>query len=556
MAVLQHKDCFIGINGTKMRRKMKKSTEKRRLHRLRRNMPLEALLHFSRNIVDMEEACTYADYLQKNKQEIEKAILSTIILPVMEEDSFIIKELSGENCHNARILQAQMEGRRASGEVIQIRTRLFHGIKYLIFVPLPVFDKTMEKQTYTVLGSKWKMGRQTTSSIFMMLFSTYIYFKAQHERGEHQRMYFSMLSLMISVIDAKDPVTAGHSQRVAEISKNIGIWLKLNEKEQYDLEFTALIHDIGKIGVSDYVLNKPSVYTQNDFEQMKHHTVRGAEMLAEVGISQEIIDGVRHHHERIDGKGYPDGLSGGQLNLFAKIIKIADVFDALTSKGQYKEAWKIDKALDIIYKGRGTEFDTQIADVFIENMRPAGWKPPVDEKVKIVYKQDPLLKKAVNITNDFYHKYHDYMSVGYPIPSRKADKVVFESRNGFMNFDWGETFHNSAFLENKPVILSYEKKTESLLFGQCCGVDGVMDIYYYFFRGFINMGIFLLSSSKSSEILEQLQKLFGEPVEINQDTRVYIGKKYRIVYIHTYDDKELLCYVSDYMCSNYIYEEK
>lgn len=535
---------------------MKNYFEKRKWSRLRRNMPLESVLNFSWNVVEMEESYTYADYLQKNKSEIEAAIPASIILPIMDKDSLILQKLAGENKHNAQLLQAHLEGRRVSGEVVQIRTRLFHGIKYLIFIPLPVFDKTLDQQTYTVLGSKWKISHQTTSYIFMLLFSMYIYFKAQHERGEHQRMYFSMLSLMISVIDAKDPVTAGHSQRVADISRDIGIWMKLNMKEQHDLEFTALLHDIGKIGVSDYVLNKPSVYTQDDFEQMKHHTVRGAEMLAEVGVSQEIINGVRHHHERIDGRGYPDGLAGNQLNLFAKIIKIADVFDALTSKRQYKEAWKIEKALDIIYRGRGTEFDQEIADVFIENMRPVGWKPPVDERAKIVYNQDPLIKKAVDIATDFYLKYHDYISVGYPIPSRKADKIILDNPNGFMSLDWGETFHNPEFLENKPVILSYEKETESLLFGQCCGVEGVMDIYYYFFRGFVNMGLFLISSNRVMQITDKLQQLLGEALEINKNTSVYFGRKYRIVSIHTYDDKDLLFYISDYMCSNYVYDKQ
>jgi putative nucleotidyltransferase with HDIG domain len=234
------------------------------------------------------------------------------------------------------------DGQERGTSVIQVRSKLFPGQKYIAFVPLPVFDVESEKITYTVIGLKRKLKPQRASYISMMLFSMYIYFKAQHERGEHQRMYFSMLSLMISVIDAKDPVTAGHSQRVASIAKDIGIWLNLSKGEQFDLEFTALLHDIGKIGVSDYVLNKQSVYTQNDFEQMKYHTIRGAEMLSEVGISEEIIDGVRHHHERIDGKGYPDGLKGDQLSLFAKIIKIADVFDALTSKRQYKDAWEIE----------------------------------------------------------------------------------------------------------------------------------------------------------------------------------------------------------------------
>lgn len=535
---------------------MKNSTEKKHNHKLGYGLSLEAVLNVCHDMAGLEEAYTYGDYLQKNSKEIEEAIGVDIILPVADRNSYIIKNLIQENEENEVLLLGELEEDLNQGDVIQIRTRICHGMKYLIFVPLPVFDKSADKQIYTVLGSKEKLNRHSSSYIFMLLFSMHIYFKAQHEREEHQKMYVSMLSLMISVIDAKDPVTAGHSQRVAEISKNIGHWLNLNEKEQYDLEFTALIHDIGKIGVSDYVLNKPSVYTQEDFEQMKHHTVRGAEMLAEVGLATEIIDGVRHHHERMDGRGYPDGLTGDQLNLFAKIIKIADVFDALTSKRQYKDAWKIEKALDIIYSGRGTEFDREIADVFIENMRPLSWRPPADEQSRMMCHQDPMIKKAVSITNDIYSKYRDYMSVGYPIPSRKADKVIFDCQVGFMNFDWGENFQNPAFLENKPVILSYENETNSLLFGQFCGNDGVMAIYYYFFRGFINMGIFLLRSSSVDSVLEKIQELFGEPVEINSDTYVYIGKKYRVIYLHTYDDKDLLCYISDYMCSNYVFEQK
>lgn len=535
---------------------MKKEKELRGIHKSRWSMPMDAVLKFSCNMVNTKEACTYADYLQKNRQELEGELGASVILPVIDKDSFVIKELSEENHRNARMLQELLKGEISPDALVQLRTKLFHGVKYLVFVPLPVFDKDMEKQTYTVLGSKWKMSRHTAGYIFIMLYSMYIYFRAQHERGEHQKMYFSMLSLMISVIDAKDPVTAGHSQRVAEISRDIGIWLKLNMKQQHDLEFTALLHDIGKIGVSDYVLNKPSVYTQDDFEQMKHHTVRGAEMLSEVGIGEEMVDGVRHHHERIDGMGYPDGLKGDQLSLFAKIIKIADVFDALTSKRQYKEAWKIDKALDIIYRGRGTEFDTEIADVFIENMRPAGWKPPVPEQTKNFFNQSPMLKKAVSINDDFYQKYHDYISVGYPIPSRKADRVSFECKNGFMDFDWGETFNNPRFLENKPVILSYEKDTESLLFGQCSRAEGVMDIYYYFFRGFLNMGIYLLKSSMLPKTMEQLRELFGEPFLMDPDISIFVGKKFRVVYYHTYDDKDLLCYISDYMCSNYVFEEQ
>lgn len=532
---------------------------KRFLNRMdAKNLPIDAVIRFTNTIVSIEHSVSYSEYLMKNRNEIEEDISAALLLPVMDKESFLLKELASENYGNKRFVENEFWGNNentGSTSVMQVRSGLFPGQKYLAFVPLPVFDVESELTTYTVIGLKKKLKPQKASYISMMLFSMYIYFKAQHERGEHQRMYFSMLSLMISVIDAKDPVTAGHSQRVASISKDIGIWLNLSKSEQFDLEFTALLHDIGKIGVSDYVLNKQSVYTKNDFEQMKYHTIRGAEMLSEVGISEEIIDGVRHHHERLDGKGYPDGLKGDELHLFAKIIKIADVYDALTSKRQYKDAWEIDKALSIIYKGRGTEFDTEIANVFIKHMASPGWIPPVDEN-KAGKKRNPNTDKAVLIVQDFYEKYKEYLSIEYPIPSKMASEIDFLRKNGFMHYDWGETFDNSVFLEEKPMILSYEKNTKSLIFGQNSKGNGVHSIYYYFFKGFVNMGVYLLEPSGTKEILEKLENAYGEPVIIDEQMMVYETMKMRILFYHTIDDKHFLFYISDYMCSNYIFKKQ
>lgn len=519
-----------------------------------RNLPIDAVIRFTNTIVNIEHSVSYAEYLMKNRNEIEDDISASLLLPVMDSDSFLLKELSEENYRNRKFVESEFHNKtNMTSAVIQTRSNLFQGEKYIAFVPLPVFDVESEVITYTVIGLKKKLKPQNASYISMMLFSMYIYFKAQHERGEHQRMYFSMLSLMISVIDAKDPVTAGHSQRVANISKDIGIWMQLSKKDQIDLEFTALLHDIGKIGVSDYVLNKPSVYTQNDFEQMKYHTIRGAEMLSEVGISEEIIDGVRHHHERMDGKGYPDGLKGDELHLYAKIIKIADVFDALTSKRQYKEEWEIEKALNIIYRGRGTEFDTEIADVFIEHMSPPGWIPPVDQSQKLRVVEDPNAESAVKIFKDFFEKYGDYLTIEYPISSKRAKKIDFAYKSGFMKYDWGETFNNPAFLEDKPMILAYENETKSLLFGQSSWGNGVHSIYYYFFKGFVNMGVFLLEQSKVKETLAMLADLYGEPQVIDAQTEIFPAVKMRIVFYRTNDERCLLFYISDYMCNNYVF---
>ena len=520
-----------------------------------RNLPIDAVIRFANTIVNIDHSVSYSEYLMKNRSEIEEDISASLLLPVMDKDSLLLQELSAENHRNKRFVEKEfLQNKELDSAVLQVRSNIFQGSKYIAFVPLPVFDVDSESATYTVIGLKKKLKPQSASYISMMLFSMYIYFKAQHERGEHQKMYFSMLSLMISVIDAKDPVTAGHSQRVANISKDIGIWLSLGKSEQFDLEFTALLHDIGKIGVSDYVLNKQSVYTQNDFEQMKYHTIRGAEMLSEVGISEEIIDGVRHHHERIDGKGYPDGIKGDELSLFAKIIKIADVYDALTSKRQYKEAWEVEKALDIIYRGRGTEFDSDIADVFIEHMSPPGWIPPVAEKMP-GEKHSPNIERVSSIAVDFYEKYRQYLSVEYPIPSRKAHNIDFAKTGGFMEYDWGETFNNSEFLEDKPMILAYEKNTKSLLFGQSSKGNGVSSIYYYFFKGFVNMGVYLLIPENVKLILTKLADSFGEPYVIDDQMMLYETHKMKVVFYHTVDDKCLLFYISDYMCSNYVFEK-
>lgn len=527
------------------------------IFRSARTLPIDAVIRFTGNIMHIENSVSYSEYLMKNREEIEVAISASLLLPMMDRNSFMLNELAAENHRNKRFVETHFkdENNQTENAVLQVRTNLFADVRYVAFVPLPVFDRESEEVTYTVIGIKKKLKGQNASYISMMLFSMYIYFKAQHERGEHQRMYFSMLSLMISVIDAKDPVTAGHSQRVANISRDIGIWLKLNKSEQFDLEFTALLHDIGKIGVSDYVLNKPSVYTQDDFEQMKHHTIRGAEMLSEVGISEDIIDGVRHHHERIDGKGYPDGLRGDELHLFAKIIKIADVFDALTSKRQYKDAWEIDKALNIIYRGRGTEFDEKIADVFIQHMSPPGWIPPVEDNVA-KDSRDPYLEKAVEIAKNFSEKYDSFIATEYPLQSNMATEIDFSCEHGFMNYDWGETFNNARFLEEKPIILAYEKGTQSLVFGQCCNVQGVNGIYYYFFKGFINLGVFLLREMQVKKILSHITELFGEPVIVDEQTMVYTRYRLRVVFYRTKDEKCMLYYIPEYMCSNYVFEDK
>lgn len=521
-----------------------------------RNLPIGAVVKFAKNIVNMESETTYANYLINNKKQIERSLSAKLVHPALTKDSSLLKKIAAESHRNKKFVETQVFGndKQTRTTVLQTRTKLFKDFEYLAFIPMPIIDKSSEELVYTVIGIDKKMSVQRASHVSTMLFSMYIYFRARHERDEHQRVYFSMLSLMISVIDAKDPVTAGHSQRVAELSRDLGTWLGLDKNQMFELEFASLMHDIGKIGVSDYVLNKPSIFTKSDFEQMKNHTVRGAEMLKEVGMSEAIVEGVRYHHERIDGRGYPDGIKGDEINLIAKIIKIADVYDALTSKRQYKDAWKIDKAMNIIYNGRGIEFDSDIADVFIEHMAPDTWIPPIQSTKKSGI--DSLVDKAVSISVDFYQKYSAEMDDNYVLMSRNKDKVDFCCEDSFMGYDWGETFNNRKFLVEKPFIVAYEDKTESLVFAQSSDDEHVEKIYYYFFKGFINLGVYVLKRENVGVVLDILLREYGSPVKVSDEFMAYKCNKMRIVFYHTNDDKCLLIYAPEYMCANYVFDSE
>ncbi len=175
---------------------------------------------------------------------------------------------------------------------------------------------------------------------------------AQLERG-----YTDVIVALVEAVEAKDPYTRGHTQRVAELSVLIGRELRLSAERLRVLGQAAMLHDIGKIGIPDAVLNKPGRLTPEEFELIKEHPVRGHQIIARVRSLQREVAGVRSHHERLDGSGYPDGLVGHAIPLDARIIAVADVFDALTSPRPYRAAWPRERALAVIDEEAGTKLD-------------------------------------------------------------------------------------------------------------------------------------------------------------------------------------------------------
>ena len=166
-------------------------------------------------------------------------------------------------------------------------------------------------------------------------------------------------------VDAKDVNTSQHSARVAEYSVLIAGELGYDEKSKEQLRKAALLHDIGKIGIPDRILNKPERLTDEEYAIMKSHVVKGAEILKSFTLIEHVEEGVLYHHERYDGKGYVHGLKGEEIPLNARIIGIADTFDAMTANRVYRKQLDMDYVLNELEKGRGTQFDPELVDIML-----------------------------------------------------------------------------------------------------------------------------------------------------------------------------------------------
>lgn len=181
-----------------------------------------------------------------------------------------------------------------------------------------------------------------------------------------REMTMQTIMTIANTIDAKDEYTRGHSRRVAEYSVAIAMEMGLDPEQVADIRFIGLLHDIGKIGVPDSVLNKPGKLSNEEYQLMKDHTVTGGEILKDITMIEGLDVGAKYHHERYDGKGYPEGLKGEEIPLIARIIGVADAYDAMTSNRIYRRHLEADKVLAELKKGNGTQFDPQACDVMIK----------------------------------------------------------------------------------------------------------------------------------------------------------------------------------------------
>lgn len=189
--------------------------------------------------------------------------------------------------------------------------------------------------------------------------------EVEKKTEENEKLFMHVVHSLADAIDAKDTYTNGHSGRVAKYSKEIARRYGYSEKAQSDIYMMGLLHDVGKIGVPDAVINKPAKLTDEEFAMIKNHPAMGSRILKNIKEMPALATGARWHHEKYGGGGYPDGLSGNDIPEEARIIAVADAYDAMSSRRSYRDVLPQEVVRGEIEKGKGTQFDPKFADIML-----------------------------------------------------------------------------------------------------------------------------------------------------------------------------------------------
>ena len=253
------------------------------------------------------------------------------------------------------------------------------GVRQFLMVPIGVGERHFGwfvAVNRTTIGRKWapspllQLGHDEFGTWEASLLSTAATLLASHASNldlirEQERLLINTVRSLVTALDAKDAYTRGHSERVALFSKRIAETLGYDAAAAERLYLSGLLHDVGKIGVSDATLRKPDRLTDEEFAEIKRHPDEGWSILRDLEQLRYVLPGVLHHHERVDGQGYPDGLAAEQIPLDARIMAVADAYDAMTSDRAYRAGMPHETAIRLLREGAGTQWDAQCVDAFL-----------------------------------------------------------------------------------------------------------------------------------------------------------------------------------------------
>jgi HD-GYP domain-containing protein (c-di-GMP phosphodiesterase class II) len=191
-----------------------------------------------------------------------------------------------------------------------------------------------------------------------------------------QRAYEATMAALCKAVETKDFYTRGHSERVSRGSSMLAGEIGMRADRLEAITYAGMLHDVGKLGVPTKVLQKSGKLSEEEYAAIQLHPMRGLEIVREIGFLDEALAGIMHHHERIDGRGYPLGLAGDEIPEFARVIAVADAFDSMTSTRSYRGARQIDEAIAELRKWSGSQFDPALVDAFVRALERDGWERP------------------------------------------------------------------------------------------------------------------------------------------------------------------------------------
>lgn len=264
------------------------------------------------------------------------------------------------------------------------------------------------------------------------------------EAEEMSRLHLATVEALATAIDAKDQTTHCHVRRVQIYAEGLGKLLQLSDGEIAALNAGALLHDIGKLAVPDHILNKPGPLTPPEFEKTKIHTIVGAEILSRVDFPYPVVPIVRHHHERWDGRGYPDGLKETQIPITARIMSVIDCFDSVREDRPFRPGMSREEAIDLLHKDSGTHFDPKIVNLFIEHL--PGFEAEIVARGLIDQIHVSAPGGLIAPTEDQAHTRESTSFAAY-------DKIRNAHREVYALYEIARTFGSSLALENTLSVL-------------------------------------------------------------------------------------------------------
>ncbi|MFH1768997.1 MAG: HD domain-containing phosphohydrolase, partial [Candidatus Omnitrophota bacterium] len=355
------------------------------------NKRMNLISQIVQNIYESESYKDVLLVLLKETSDLIGATTASILFLTEEDKKLVVAEAWGKDRDKIVGLTTDLDEDRIACNVIKSKTPVFVGDINLYFkdkahreqkrlesqsiisVPLLVRDKSIgvinfgtSKTDKPFIKEDMDFIAILASQISTAIERARLYEGITSAFCDLKESYILTIKVLTEAIDAKDHYTKGHSDRVTNFSVKIAERMGLSDEEKENIRKAGLVHDLGKIGLSEKILNKPGGLTPEEFEEVKKHPAKGAEIIEPIKALVEVSNIIRHHHERVDGKGYPDGIKGEEIPLEARIMAVADTYDAMTSDRPYRKGYSKEKAVEEIKNCAGAQFDPDVVRVFLQ----------------------------------------------------------------------------------------------------------------------------------------------------------------------------------------------